>query len=356
VLDIIEPNVLYRSFSELLCHYFVFRLANDKAKICIIGPYLSGSVDGNTLENIYSRSETAKAKADVLKEYYSHLTVIENDSFFLPLINAFCETMWGGYNNFILKDISNHIEDIIDEDSERDPSLEAESSLIRMTNLAERYQLENELMEAVSKGEVHRSEMLFQRFVSIQSEEARTSDLVRNVKNYTIVLNTILRKAAEQGKVHPIHLDKASSQIASRIEECKSYADVISLSKEMVRKYALLVRNHSMSSYSSLIQQTLMIINLDLATELTLNVIAGKLHVNASYLSSQFKKELGVTLTDYITQKRINHAIFLINSSNYSISAIAQQCGIPDVQYFSKIFKKQLNMSPSQYRKMVLGK
>lgn len=360
--DTITPNALHRFNNTLLCHYYVFMLGSANSDVCIIGPYLTGPIVQEDIDNMLIKANLSSDNIDILKEYYRHITIVECDSYILSLLNTFGETLWGGYSNFMLKDVADHLIVTQDNEYEKDNSTEedrdneTDSSLIRMRGLQERYQLENELMEAVSKGEVHRSEMVFQSFLSIQAGEVRTADSVRNMKNYTIVLNTLLRKAAEAGKVHPIHLDKISSQIARKIEECKSVADVNSLGKEMIRKYALLVRNHSMSNYSSLIQQALMIINIDLSAELTLNPIAEKLHVNASYLSSQFKKELGVTLTDYITQKRINHAIFLINSSNLSISTIAQQCGIPDVQYFSKIFKKQLGMSPLQYKKMIQGK
>ena len=88
----------------------------------------------------------------------------------------------------------------------------------------------------------------------------------------------------------------------------------------------------------------------DLTADLSLKKQAELLNVNASYLSTLFKKETGMTLTDYVNKKRVDHAIFLLNSSNMQIQTIAQYCGIPDVNYFTKIFKKYVGKTPKEYR------
>lgn len=81
---------------------------------------------------------------------------------------------------------------------------------------------------------------------------------------------------------------------------------------------------------------------------------AERLKMNSSYLSTLFKKENGTTLTDYVNQKRVEHAIFLLNSTSLQVQSIAQQCGIPDVNYFSKTFKKIVGKTPMEYRKNIM--
>ena len=74
------------------------------------------------------------------------------------------------------------------------------------------------------------------------------------------------------------------------------------------------------------------------------------LGVNASYLSTLFKKETGKTLTEYVNGKRIEYAIFLLNSTQLQIQAIAQYCGISDVNYFTRLFKTAVGKTPKEYR------
>ena len=67
-------------------------------------------------------------------------------------------------------------------------------------------------------------------------------------------------------------------------------------------------------------------------------------------LSTLFKKEMGMRLTDYVNKKRIEHAVFLLNSTSMQIQNIAQYCGIPDVNYFTRILKKYMEKTPTEYR------
>lgn len=186
--------------------------------------------------------------------------------------------------------------------------------------------------------------------IDFRSAEQRLADPVRNAKNYAIILNTLLRKATEEGGVHPIHIDKISSTFAKKIELQTSEKGISQLFKEMARKYALTVKNHSLKGYSKMVRRVMIQVDTDLASDLSLSSQAILLNVNPNYLSTVFKKETGHTLTEYVTGKRIEHAVFLLNSTNMQIQTIAQYCGIPDICYFTKTFKKYIGKSPTEYR------
>ena len=113
--------------------------------------------------------------------------------------------------------------------------------------------------------------------------------------------------------------------------------------------------NHSMKGYSLLVRKILTRIDSDLASDLSLKTQAKQLNMNPSYLSSLFKKETGSTLTEYVNKKRIEHAIFLLNTTTMQIQTIAQACGITDVNYFTKIFKKQIGITPKEYRNKIIS-
>ena len=93
-----------------------------------------------------------------------------------------------------------------------------------------------------------------------------------------------------------------------------------------------------------------------MTADLSLNAQAGLLNVNSSYLSTLFKKETGTTLTEYVNKKRIRHAVFLLNTTTMQIQMVAQHCGIPDVNYFTKTFKKYIGKTPKEYRDFIKGK
>ena len=218
--------------------------------------------------------------------------------------------------------------------------------------LEKRYAIENRYLKAVSQGLYLKAEQIIENLSSMSFEQ-RVADPLRNIQNYCIILNTPLRKAAENGFVHPLYIDRISSDFAKKIEALTSPEGGVKLQQEMTRKYCLLVRNHSMKGYSLLTQKAVIEIDSDLTADLSLNALAKFLNVNASYLSKLFKNDTGSTLTEYVNRKRIEHGIFLLNTTTLQIQTIAQHCGIPDINYFTKLFKKQVHKTPTEYRESI---
>ena len=85
-------------------------------------------------------------------------------------------------------------------------------------------------------------------------------------------------------------------------------------------------------------------------TELGLTNISGAFYMNSSYIRKIFKSEMGITISDYITNARMQKAKELLTGNDdIAISKIAEITGYSDACYFSKSFKKYMGMSPSQY-------
>ena len=170
-----------------------------------------------------------------------------------------------------------------------------------MNTLEARYKKENDLFQAVSKGLMHKAE-LYMLNNRISTMETRLNDPIRDIKNYTIILKTVLRLAAEQGKVHPIYIDALSSQCAKQIEAITSIQSGLQLQMDMVKEYCLLVKKHSSNNYSLPVQRVITYIDTDLTADLSLKALSDSLNINPSYLSTLFKKEMGMTLTNYVNK------------------------------------------------------
>jgi signal transduction histidine kinase/DNA-binding LacI/PurR family transcriptional regulator/AraC-like DNA-binding protein len=79
--------------------------------------------------------------------------------------------------------------------------------------------------------------------------------------------------------------------------------------------------------------------------------IAGAIGVSEDYLSRVFHRELGLSPWDYLNRYRIEQAKRLLRQTNNTIGAIASQVGFKDQLYFSRVFRKMTNLSPSAFRK-----
>ncbi|MEX1029724.1 MAG: response regulator [Paenibacillaceae bacterium] len=83
----------------------------------------------------------------------------------------------------------------------------------------------------------------------------------------------------------------------------------------------------------------------------TLEMLAEELQISPIYLSRQLKEELGTSFIHLLTQTRMNKAIYYLDSSQLSINEISELVGFDNQHYFSTSFKKNVGMSPNQYRR-----
>lgn len=91
------------------------------------------------------------------------------------------------------------------------------------------------------------------------------------------------------------------------------------------------------------------------AEEITLYSAAEYIHMNHIYVSRLFKKEIGKTFLDVLTGIRLKKACELLADSDNKIYEIAGMVGIQDSGYFSQVFKKHYDMTPSEYRDKLLS-
>lgn len=79
--------------------------------------------------------------------------------------------------------------------------------------------------------------------------------------------------------------------------------------------------------------------------------IADWIGIDRTYLYRIFVREIGMSPKVYLTQQRLEHAMRMLCSSNYSISEIAYSCGFCDMVSFHNHFRKKTGMTPGNYRK-----
>ncbi len=84
--------------------------------------------------------------------------------------------------------------------------------------------------------------------------------------------------------------------------------------------------------------------------ELTRESIAGQFYMSKGYLANVFKKETRKSLVDYINEEKINKAKELLVMTPMPVSVVAQEVGINNFSYFSRLFKKLAGVSPQNYR------
>lgn len=227
-----------------------------------------------------------------------------------------------------------------------------EEKQVSMETIEYRYKVEERFMEAIRSGNMEKV-MEIENIFSNYRMAPRVASQLRNGQNMLIILNTLMRRAVQETDVHPAHIDSLSTNFANKIEIAKNTAELMKISREMIRKYCLLVQNYSLMGHSKMVRDAMNYIDFNLKEELSLNVIAEKISVNASYLSKQFKKENEQNLTEYVNRKRMDASLKYLATTDLLIQNVAELVGIYDENYFSRLFKKYQQVTPSKYRSLM---
>lgn len=176
------------------------------------------------------------------------------------------------------------------------------------------------------------------------------SNSIEKIKNNLYILNTHFESALLKENLSAVQIGQLSFKNQIEIEHTYSKNTLIKLPYKMLQKYSNLMTHYSLTQYSYTVQKAIEYINFNLQLNLTLSTIAKYMDKNPNYLSTQFKKELGKTITRYIQERRIDEAKRMLISTNMSVQEIANLVGIEDLSWFSKLFKNITKMSPTEYR------
>ena len=311
---------------------------DEKQTFFIASPFTFEKITEESLERFISPSDNAEK----LLHFYRTIPEIFHRDTFFSFLGAFFTELFGGelkisYHYFEGRENYLYSEKAEQRDEEYLKEVEA------------RYNLEHKLHDAIRKAD---SQSAIRAFKQMQQTgiKPRSPSYVRNSQNFAIVLNSHLRKIMEECGVHPFYVDEVSRNFAIEIEKCTSSVQISDLSVKMIKTYCAQIASHKVAQFSEAVQKSILYIDFHFAEYVSLSVIAEELHLNPSYLSSQFTKETGENITEYINRTRIEHSLPLLAHREKSIVEIAGECGFDDMNYFSRVFKKIMKCSPSAYR------
>ena len=345
LLDQVPEKTLVFAQGVFELRFALFLSPDEKDTLYCFGPWADGPRSSQSLA--WCEKYLDEKAQKVVEEYYNRVRQVEDNtiktSLFAVVSLAFPEgelktAEWREFMPLRFR-----------------PSLESfrETSFTEQLPaelIAERYAAENKMLEAVAKGDVQAALAAYENFHQFQLAPRLRSPL-REFKNYTIILNSLFRKAIEQASVHPYYLDHISARFALELETLGSVEEGRRLRVRMVKEYCRYVQQYSLRQYSPLIQKVINEINLHLDAPLSLKTLAAQCYISPSYLSNVFKQETGQTLTDYISRRRMERAARLLLTTNARVAVVAEEVGILDVNYFTKMFKNATGQTPTAYRR-----
>lgn len=192
-----------------------------------------------------------------------------------------------------------------------------------------------------------------------ESLSEAVDEMVKRVKNsaitftqlqlfFTEVVVEIIRLA----RAYQIELDKLyDPDIYKEIKNFNSLEDMGEWLKEQCLTVMDGIHRERVDSAKLLTEKTKDFLNKNYGdSTLSVDKVCNYLGVSATYFSSVFKKETGMSFVSYLTQLRLEEALNLLKTTEEKSYVIAQMVGYEEPNYFSYVFKKQYGVSPSKYR------
>lgn len=356
ILEYCEEKTVYVITDQFGLHHYSFLVpdtytAGDEKEMMEIGPFLT-ELPKQLLPQIVEKNQLTLMQEKDLEEFFYSVPLIGQVESFESLIFLQINYIYGVKGGLQINRIGEYYGNMV----QTAARTEKEQPQLAMKALEERYRQEEEMIEAVMRGDTER---VFEEQKKLTYRHLIVRDgysTLREAKNMLLVSNTLYRKAVQAAAVHPIYIDQISRSFAKRIEECVFVKELSDLSHEMIRKYCLLVRNHSLLGYSQIVRDTINYIECNIKEPMTLKELAEISNVSVSYLAVRFKKEVGRPVVDYINEKRVFAALRYLATTDLTIAEVAEYVGINDENYFSRLFKKYQGRTPKQYRNLMQAK
>lgn len=324
-------------------HYAIFPWPEGEKSAVILGPWHREESRDERVRIV--EQEIGSEGAAVLQEYYSNIRIggvdLENN-----IVAAVSLLFEEDQMKVVRKKEYEPLQFFAEREAFDEPEFQREIAFVM---LEERYHTENLLLDAISLGDEKRAFEVMQK-MGRYNYNGRFKRSAQGQRYSLSVSNALFRKAIERSDVHPYYIDELSTRCSVKIQACLPEEET-EIFRYMVREYCNCVKLHSLKNYSPMVQKVINYINLNLDSALSLKNLADMCFISSSYLSGLFKQEVGTTLTDYINTQRIKRAARRLRNTDVSIAAASEQVGILDVNYFTKMFKKVMGVTPTQYRK-----
>ncbi|MGE7881558.1 helix-turn-helix domain-containing protein [Bacillus sp. NPDC094077] len=211
--------------------------------------------------------------------------------------------------------------------------------------------IEQQLLGAIENGD---KETVLKYYYVFQQETLSSLSSfhqLRRHKNICISSITLATRYAIKGglpsgiayKIYDLYIQKA--------ENSKDTESLWELLKNVFCTFADRVKTQKTQQHSKTISICQNYIFKNIYNPISVKQLAKIANVNPDYLSILFKKEVGISLSEYIQRERIEEAKKLLTFTTYSLSDICAWLNFSDQSYFTKIFKKFTNETPGKYRK-----
>lgn len=330
--------------------FYYYGIVKSKDIKIVLGPSRQLTMDKNDLNELSFECDVPlNEKEDFIRAMNSLISMPLNS-----LIQTLCSI------NFVLNKEKLTLEDVMiyensqemltkmmekENENVNHPSNEINDNPVRNTMT-----LEDNLSSIVSSGNVAALKELLSSMPAIR-EGTLSKDQIRQKKNMFIVTVTLVSRAAIRGGMDANDALYLSDAYIQKSELYQNENDILNLQYHMILDYTERMSHiHLGNNPSKLITDVANYVHHHLSENIKTENIAETLYISRTHLSMKFKKETGITLSDFILKEKVQEGKRLLCYTDKPIISIASYLGFASQSHFTNVFKKYSGCTPFEYR------
>ncbi len=178
-----------------------------------------------------------------------------------------------------------------------------------------------------------------------------SSDTLRQLKNTFIVTATLVSRAAIRGGMDVNDALSLSDAYIQKNELLSSVESIENLQYHMVFDYTERVEKLRLGKTpTKLLTDIANYVQKHLSEPVDIDALSKAMFISRTHLAVKFKKETGMTLTEFVLKEKVDEGKRLLRYTDKPISAIAAYLGFSSQGHFANVFRKYVNSSPNEYR------
>ncbi len=184
-----------------------------------------------------------------------------------------------------------------------------------------------------------------------------SADQLQNIRYHFIITAALVTRFCAEGGMELEQAYGLSDFYIKRMDKLRSMEDIVQLHHVMVLDFAEKMNSlRERPEMSKPVRAAVDYIYLHLHSKITLDELAAHSGVSGGYLSKLFKKETGISVTEYVTMLKIEEAQRLLKYSDMNIVDIANYLAFASQSYFVHVFHEKTGITPKKYREKMYGR
>lgn len=189
------------------------------------------------------------------------------------------------------------------------------------------------------------------KYIAFRSDDMLDDKLIEPLNSGHLMISpeikdTVKEQCEQLAGVYAAEIDKSESKITSQI---RKKIILLQFINELWKK-GFIVENDT-TGRNTVEKEMVSYIQQNYTGKILLREFGEQFHLSEKYISRYFKEHFHITLSQYVTYLRLEHAKQMLQETDIPVTEVAMQSGYQNISYFIRSFKKTYGVSPLKYRK-----